>query len=204
MRSNTPSKTFLKIGLTGGIGSGKTTVSKIIEALGFPVFYSDLEAKKLMTNNPNVVAAVKSLFGTEAYANGDLNRTYLAQVVFNNPSLLKALNDIIHPEVRNAFEDFCMKNKTKKLIFNEAAILFETGAYKTFDFNVLVTAREELRIERVAKRDQISENQVRERMNNQWSDDRKLSLADFVIVNDNQELITQVERVVSNLLSKLD
>ena len=196
-------KDFLKIGITGGIGSGKTTVSRIIEELGYPVFYSDIEAKALMTSNAKVIAAVKKLFGEEAYAHGNLNRTHLARVVFDNPSLLKSLNAVIHPEVRLEFESFCERNKAKKLLFNEAAILFETGAYKTFDFNVLVTADANLRIQRVIHRDNVSKNEVLSRMKNQWSDELKRPLADFIIFNNQEELMPQIQDVIESLMKKL-
>lgn len=199
MKSN---KDFIKIGLTGGIGSGKTTVARIIEKLGFPVFYSDLVSKSLMTENASVVKSVIEIFGEQAYANGLLNRAYLAQIVFNNPSLLNALNEIIHPEVRTAYDVFCEKYKHKKLIFNEAAILFETGAYKRFDYNLLVTASEEIRIRRVMERDQLSESQVRARMNNQWSDEKKIPLADFVVFNDEEPLQPQIETIIERILGE--
>lgn len=198
------SSNFLKIGITGGIGSGKTTVSKIIEKLGYPVFYSDLEAKNLMTTSEKIMTMVVELFGAQAYVNGELNRAYLAHVAFNNPSLLQALNQVIHPEVRNLFERFCLKNQHKKLIFNEAAILFETGAYKTFHANVLVTADEALRIERVCKRDHISEEQVKGRMKNQWDDSQKIPLADFVIYNNQEALEPQIERVLNELQNRVE
>jgi dephospho-CoA kinase len=197
MRSN---KDFIKIGLTGGIGSGKTTVAKIIEKLGFPVFYSDLVAKSLMTENDGVVQSVVKIFGEQAYVNGRLNKSFLAQLAFSNPRLLNALNEIIHPEVWNAYSAFCEDNKHKKLIFNEAAILFETGAYKRFDYNVLVTAPEEIRIRRVMERDRLSEVQVKARINNQWSDEKKIPLADFVIFNYDRSLEPQIEFIVQRIM----
>lgn len=192
----------LKIGVTGGIGSGKTTVCKIIEKLGFPVFYSDEEAKDLMLTNATIIDGVKKLFGEAAYQDGALNRPYLAQIVFNNPSLLSALNQVIHPEVRNAFDNFAQQNKYKKLVFNEAAILFETGAYKNFDFTILVSAPIELRVKRVCERDHVSEQDVLKRMQNQWPDENKIPLADFVVHNDQQALQPQIESVINVLLAK--
>lgn len=190
----------IRIGITGGIGSGKSTVCKIIEKLGYPVFYSDLEAKSIMNYNSDVIEKVKLLFGESAYdEHGALNRAHLAQVAFKNPSVLASLNDIIHPAVRIAFENFSLKNSEKKLIFNEAAILFETGAYKRFDFNILVCAEMLRRIKRVCERDNISENQVLERMKNQWSDDQKIPLADFVIYNNDEALQPQVESIIREI-----
>lgn len=192
-----------KIGVTGGIGSGKTTVCKIIEKLGFPVFYSDLEAKNLMLHSATVVSAVKSIFGESAYREGQINRSHLAQIVFNNPSLLNELNQIIHPEVRKAFDAFAQENVNQKLVFNEAAILFETGAYKNFDFTILVSAPIELRVKRVCERDHVSEQDVLKRMQNQWPDENKIPLADFVIHNDQQALKPQIESVINVLLAKV-
>jgi len=190
---------FVKIGITGGIGSGKTTVAKIIEQLGYPVFFSDQEAKKLMVSNEKIKTQVLALFGEQAYSNGSLNRDHLAQVVFNKPDLLNSLNQVIHPEVRNSFDNFCVHNEHKKLIFNEAAILFETGAYKSFNFTILVTANESLRVKRVCLRDNITENQVYERLKNQWKDEVKIPLADFVVFNNGEALQPQIEKIILQL-----
>lgn len=200
MKSN--SKVF-KIGVTGGIGSGKTTICKLIEKQGFPVFYSDLEAKSIMISHETVISKIKELFGENAYQNGDLNRPHLAQVAFNNPSLLHRLNEIVHPVVRESFEKFVLKNVHAKLVFNEAAILFETGAYKNFDFTILITAPEQLRIQRVSERDNITEQQVMDRMKNQWSDEEKKTLADYTIENDEQPLLPQLEKILVDLKGKL-
>jgi dephospho-CoA kinase len=189
-------KRFLKIGVTGGIGSGKSTVCSLIEKFGYPVFYSDLEAKNLMNSNKALMDGIKVLFGNEAYLNGVLNRIHLAKVAFNNQSVLSDLNNLVHPLVRKEFELFCLRNVHKKLIFNEAAILFESGAYKSFDYNILVCANEELRIQRVSERDNVSVSQVKERLKNQWSDDQKVPLADFVVSNNNEALKPQIEQVI--------
>jgi dephospho-CoA kinase len=196
-------QTPFTIGVTGGIGSGKTTVCKIIEKLGFPVFYSDLEAKNLMLHSAHVISAVKHVFGESAYTGGQLNRPHLAQIVFNNPSLLNELNQIIHPEVRKAFDAFVQENVNQKLVFNEAAILFETGAYKNFDFTILVSAPIELRVKRVCERDHVSEKDVVKRIQNQWPDEKKIPLANFVIHNDQQALQPQIESVLNMLLAKV-
>src|SRR5690554_4759958 len=172
-----------KIGLTGGIGSGKSIIGKILEVMDYPVFYSDKEAKLIMTESENVVLKVKQAFGKEAYLEGELNRPYLAKKIFNDESLKATLNQIVHPAVREKFNEWALEEKTE-LVFNEAAILFETGAYKTFDHNVLVTAPEEVRILRVIERDNTSAKEVKERMNNQWKDAAKEKMASFVIQND--------------------
>lgn len=188
-----------KIGLTGGIGAGKSIVAKIFATMGFPVFYSDQAGKQLMSENQYVKQKVVDVFGDDAYKNGKLNRELLAEKIFSNKSLKKELNNIVHPAVRKEFENWC-KKQTSPIVFNEAAILFETGSYKTFDATILVSAPESVRIERVIHRDNTTEAQVRERMRNQWSEKEKRALSDFEIINDNQHLlIPQIEKIVEIL-----
>lgn len=188
-----------KIGITGGIGSGKSIIGKILSIIGFPVFYSDLEAKRIMTRDKNVVAEIKQAFGDEAYINDELNRNFLAEKIFNQPELKNKINAIVHPAVRKAFDDFA-QNQQKSLVFNEAAILFETGGYKSFDATILVVADEDLRIQRVMERDNSTLKSVQERMKNQWSDEKKKSMADFIIEN-NEDclLVPQVEKIIEQL-----
>jgi dephospho-CoA kinase len=193
----------LRIGVTGGIGSGKSTVCKIIESLGYPVFYSDVEGKKALYSNQSVIHKVIALFGPDAYINGVLNTGLISEQVFKNKALLNELNSVIHPVVRSAFEEFAMKENSKRLVFNEAAILFETGAYKNFDFNILVVSPKPVRIQRIIARDQISEKQIIERMGNQWEDTQKIPLADFIIKNsDNADLEDQIRHILKELESK--
>lgn len=177
-----------KIGLTGGIGSGKSIVCDIIKVIGYPVFNSDDEAKLIMTNNTTVVEQVKNVFGDEAYIENTLNRPFLASKIFNDEQLKTALNSIVHPAVRKAFDDWALIQQ-KSLVFNEAAILFETGAYKTFDYTVLVTAPKDIRISRVTNRDNTTIEEVQQRMKNQWEDDVKKELATYIINNDNTTLV---------------
>ncbi len=189
------------IGITGGIGAGKSIVSKIIQSLGFPVFYSDIEAKKITNSHPDVKSGLKTLIGEEVFVNDELNRALLAQHIFSNPETKSAVNALIHPLVRKAFDDFA-KQSNQPLVFNEAAILFETGSYTSFDVTVLVTAPVELRIERVMKRDGVTRQQVLDRMKNQWSDEQKAPLADYLISNDEvRPLLMQVENLLQELLS---
>lgn len=191
---------MLKVGLTGGIGSGKSIVSKVLETLGYAVFNSDLESKRLMNHNQGLIHEITQIFGEEAYQNHELNRAYLARSVFQNPKLREQLNAIVHPATRQAFAEFCDLNHREKVVFNEAAILFETGAYKSFDKLILVTAPEELRIKRVMERDQLSMESVRERIKAQWPDSEKINLADFVLLNDDQRpLLSQIESLLSEL-----
>ena len=189
----------MTIGLTGGIGSGKSTVAAMFEAMGYPVFYSDQAAKAIMGNDPNVREAIIQQFGENAYQNGELNRQWIAQRIFSHPEEKEFINYLVHPLVRNAFSEFA-HNQTSPLVFNEAAILFETGGNFYFDKTILVVAPSELRIARVMKRDACTRENVENRMNNQWTDEQKIPLADHVIVNDDaQPLLQQIEKLVDEL-----
>jgi dephospho-CoA kinase len=189
----------LKIGLTGGIGSGKSLIGKIVENLGYPVYYSDLAAKELVDTDSEIRSQLIGLLGSEVYIVNELNRPFLAQQLFKNDQLRIQVNQIIHPKVRSAFEEWCNRQNSP-YVFNEAAILFETGAYKTMDKNLLVTAPTELRIQRVIERDKMAVQQVEERISKQWSDNEKRALADFIIINDEKEpLIAQIETFLATL-----
>lgn len=191
----------MTIGLTGGIGSGKSTVAKVLESMGYPVFYSDQVAKELMNSDRELQSEITLHFGENAFENGVLNRGYLAERIFSNPEDKAVLNELIHPRVRANFIAFAQSSQSK-LIFNEAAILFETGAYTNFDKTVLVVAPKETRIHRVMKRDNCSQEEVQNRMDNQWSDDRKIALADYVIKNgDTDAVLDQIELTVEALLN---
>lgn len=192
----------LKVGITGGIGSGKTVVCRILESMGYPVFYADLEAKTIMSSHHDVRRFLIERVGEEAYVNGELNRAFLAKRFFSDPELLAEVNKLVHPLVRKSFVDFAKNNETSKLVFNEAAILFETGAFKQFDAIVLVTANEQTRIRRVIHRDGIGESEVIKRMSSQWSDEDKRALTEFEIDNnEDSHLLAQVEQVVVRLLA---
>ena len=188
-----------KIGITGGIGSGKSVVGQILEAMHFPVYYSDQQSKILVDTDLVIREELIKLLGTEVYLDGKLNRPFLTQQLFSNDDLRLKINQIIHPKVREAFTNWVSK-QSSNLVFNEAAILFETGAYKSMDYNILVTAPLELKIARVLKRDNITINEIQERISKQWSDGEKIPLADFVIVNDEvKPLLKQVEAVLNAL-----
>jgi dephospho-CoA kinase len=190
-----------RIGLTGGIGAGKSIVAEILLTMGYPVFFSDKVGKELMISNQDVKNSVSELFGKQAYLNGELNRSWIAKKIFKENTLKEKLNAIIHPAVRKSFDEWASQQKSP-LVFNEAAILFETGSYTSFDATILVTADEEVRIERTMKRDNISREQVISRIKNQWSDEKKKTLADELIVNDkNTLLIPQVELILKHLLT---
>lgn len=176
------------IGITGGIGSGKSIIGHILSTMGYPVYYSDQEAKWLMDNDPELRKELIAVFGEKAYINNELNRPFLAEKIFTSPELKEKINQIVHPRVRQRFKDFVV-NANSPLVFNEAAILFETGGYKDFDATILVVADKETRIQRVMKRDKISREQVEARMNNQWTDEQKLKLASHVIYNNDGDLL---------------
>lgn len=193
---------MLKIGITGGIGSGKTFICHILEKLGYTVFYSDMEAKKLMNENKHIIEKIKKLLGNEAYLNGIIDKSFIAQKIFETPTLRNELNSIVHPEVYLAFDNWC-KSQTNKLVFNESALLFETESYKRFDKTILITADISIKIERIKKRDQLDEIEIKRRINSQLSDEIKLKLADFVIENNEEKLLfPQLIKCINELEEK--
>ena len=180
---------MLKIGITGGIGSGKSTVCRIFEVLGIPVFYADAVAKNLMTEDTVLKQGIIAQFGPESYLpNGSLNRPHLASIVFNQQKELEKLNALVHPAVFRAFDTWAAQQKAPYVI-KEAALLFESGSYQMCDQNILVTAPENLKIERIMKRDGISQAEVEARMAKQMSDEEKKPLANLLLVNDEQQLL---------------
>ncbi|MBA4409483.1 MAG: dephospho-CoA kinase [Bacteroidota bacterium] len=180
---------MIKVGITGGIGSGKSTVCKVFRVLGIPVFEADSTAKQLMNTDPSLREQLIQLFGTAVYLpNLTIDRKYLAGIVFSNASLLRKLNEIVHPAVRKSFNEWCLIQHSPYVI-HEAAILFESGFYKLMDKTIAVVTDETERIDRVVKRDYITVEMVRQRIKNQWNDEQRIKLADFVIGNNNNELI---------------
>jgi dephospho-CoA kinase len=189
----------LNIGITGGIGSGKSTVCRIFECLGLPVYYADDRARFLTNSLPAIHALISEVFGPVFTAGGTLDREKMAGLVFSDPLKLEQLNNIVHLFVK---EDYIAWRSCQDApaTLSEAAIYFETGRYKDFDKMILVTAPEQLRIERVTGRSGIPAEEVLRRMANQWSDDRKIPLADFIIVNDEREsLVRQVMAITEAL-----
>lgn len=192
----------LKIGITGGIGSGKTTVCKVFELLGIPVFYADEEAKSLMVKDELLVSKIKSALGEEAYSDKNtLNRKHIASLVFNNPEKLAQLNSLVHPAVFKAFDVWVLQ-QSSPYVLKEAALLFESDSYKLNDKNILVSCPLDLRINRVKKRDQITKEKVLERIANQFPEEQKLALADFQIQNNEQEFIIPQVLQLHNLFMK--
>lgn len=187
------------IGLTGGIGSGKTMVAQYIQSQGIPVYIADEEAKKVM-NTPEVVAEVAKTFGNDVIENGSVNRQKLAQLVFNSPEKLKQLNEIIHPRVKQDFDNWVEKHHNFPFVVKEAAILFESGSYQFCDKIITVTAPLTVRLQRVMERDSVTRDQVLARMQNQWDDEKKVALSDFVIQN---ICIEDTKSQVDNILKTL-
>lgn len=179
---------MLKIGLTGGIGSGKSTVAKIFETLGIPVYYADAEAKRLMNSSETLKKVIRQNFGEATYENDQLNRKYLAGIVFNNPEKLELLNALIHPVTINDAEQW-MQQQSAPYSIKEAALLFESGATENLDFIVGVYAPQALRIKRVMKRDGLTADEIMKRINRQVNEEMKMKLCDFVITNNEQELL---------------
>lgn len=183
------------IGLTGGIGSGKSTFLSWFSDQGIPIFESDKVAKELL--NTSLKPLIRQQFGNKLYKKGHLDTQALASLVFENNSLLKKLNTIVHPAVADAFELFIKTNNQARLVVKEAAILFETGAYKRCDFTILICAPKEARIARVMQRDSVSREAVLNRMRKQWLDSKKRPLADAIIENkDLQTALKQLESLV--------
>jgi dephospho-CoA kinase len=194
---------MLKIGITGGIGSGKTTVAKVFELLDIPVFYADDMAKKLMVEDQILIQQIKTEFGEEAYfSDQTLNRKYISNLVFNNPNQLEKLNSFVHPAVFRAF-DVWYSQQNAPYVLKEAALLFETNSYKQNHFNILVSCPLLLRIERVMKRDLVTKEQVLKRIAAQLPEETKQALADFQVQNNEQEfIITQVLKIHEALIKK--
>jgi len=179
-----------KIGITGCIGSGKSTVSKIFAQLGVPVYDADSRAKVLMVSSPEIIIGVKKIFGNESYhTDGSLNRKFISDKAFHQNDLLQQLNSIVHPAVFKDFEDWCKTHESKPYIIKEAALMFESDSHKQLQEIIVVTAPEELRINRTILRDGILKEEVLSRMKNQFSEVEKLNHADFEIKNNEKELL---------------
>jgi len=194
---------MLKVGITGNIGGGKTTVSKVFEILGVPVFYADDAAKKVMTEDKALVSDLKEAFGEAAYfEDGSLNRKHIAGIVFNDENELARLNALVHPAVFRAFDNWAAQIKDAPYVMKEAALLFESSSYQMCDKTVMVTAPLEMRINRVMQRDGFARAEILARDARQFTEEKKVALADFVIRNDDTELvIPQVLKLHEQFLS---
>ena len=196
---------MITVGVTGGIGSGKTTVCRLFEKMDIPVYYADIEAKKLMNSDRQLKRKIKELLGKDAYyRNGRLNRKKVASIVFNDKEKLEKLNAIVHPAVEAHGKAWFGKQKTKYAI-KEAALLVENGSYKRLDYLIVVTAPVEMRIKRVVRRDKSSYNDVKLRIENQLPEIQKKKVADFIIDNSGEvSLISQVWRIHRTLMEEVE
>ncbi|MCL4128034.1 UNVERIFIED_CONTAM: hypothetical protein GTU68_041799 [Idotea baltica] len=192
---------MLKVGITGNIGSGKTFVCKIFEAINIPIYYADDRAKYLMQHDPKLIKKIKYLFGPQVYVDGMLNRGYLANIVFNDKEKLNQLNKIVHPAIR-VDGDRWFDQQEGHYAIKEAALLVETGGYHLLDALIVVTAPESLRIERVMQRDSVTEEQVSARIKNQLSEAEKTKVATYIVKNNGQEaLIPQIYDIHQRLIN---
>ena len=193
---------MLKIGLTGGIGSGKSTVARIFEVLSIPVYYADEAAKRLMNEDEELKAQIVILLGDEAYSGGKLDRNYIASVVFHDPVKMEKLNSLVHPATINDANRW-FSQQTAPYAIKEAALIFESGAQDLLDFVIGVYTPAAIRIERVIQRDHISREEILSRMKNQLEEDTKMGLCNFVITNDEKQLvIPQVMAIHENLITQ--
>ena len=178
----------LRIGLTGGIGSGKSTVAGIFKVLGIPVFDADAAAKKIMETDPALRQSIIEIFGAETYKDGHLNRKYLSSIVFNDPDQLGMLNSLVHPATIAAADDWAIR-QTAPYILKEAAIFFESGSAAGLTYMIGVSAPEDIRVKRVMERDKVPAEEVVKRMERQIQEDVKMRLCDYVIMNDDRQLV---------------
>lgn len=190
------------VGVTGGIGSGKSTVVNMFEQLGVPIYVADIKAKKLMHESKQLKDKIIDFLGQESYKDNKLNRQFIAKEIFNDAEKLKRFNAIVHPAVHADFKKWKadLENNKNAYCIYEAAILFESNRQNICDYTLLVTAPKEVRIRRVIERDHIKKNDVLERMNNQWSDERKKKLADFIIHNIDLDKTKQKVNEIHNFL----
>ena len=189
------------IGLTGGIGSGKTRVVKVFSDLGVPCYIADNAAKELMAKQASLIKQIKDLFGAKAYNTQGLNRAYIGAIVFSDLQKLQALNAIVHPAVAKDFSLWLALQKAPYVI-KEVAILFETGGYKAVDQTLLITAPKEVRLQRAMQRDQVAKEVILSRMNHQWEDEQRIPLADHIINNDIwEETLKEIKRLHTYFLS---
>ena len=184
---------MIKLGITGGIGSGKSTVSQIFSLSGVPVYIADIESKRLVATSPTIRKKLINLFGEELYSGGVLNKPLLASHIFNDKKKLETVNAIIHPEVERDFIEWVKKHAQCDIVAHEAAILFESGFNRMMDKVLMVYTPLDIRIERTMLRDNLPKEKVMERIQNQMSDEEKSKLSDFVIVNDNTKSLIEQE-----------
>ncbi|WP_242085083.1 dephospho-CoA kinase [Aestuariivivens sediminis] len=192
------------VGLTGGIGSGKTTVANVFKALGVPIYIADEEAKRLMNTSKVIKRKLIALFGEEAYRDGKLNKSFLAKVIFNDRSHLEQMNAIVHPKVARHFKKWVLKQQNSPYVIKEVAILFENDGHKACDYVITVTAPKELKIKRLLNREENSIKRIEAIMRNQWDDNERVPLSDFVIENiDLENTKEQVLKIHKEITQKI-
>jgi len=197
-------KAGIKLGITGGIGSGKTSVCRVFKVLGIPVFSTDPEAREIMENDSGIIKRINSIAGRDLYKNGTLDRKQLASLIFNDSILLKKVNSLVHPVVFDHFKRWEMEQEAPYVII-EAAILFESGASKLVDKVATVVAPIEERLERVMHRNNLSREQILDRMRNQMDDETRIKLADYLIYNsENDMIIPAILKIHEDLLTYID
>jgi dephospho-CoA kinase len=193
---------MIKIAITGGIGSGKSTICKIVESLSFPVYYSDSRAKDLINSSPTIIKKLKELFGNDIYINKQINKSKLASIIFSSKNYLEKVNSIIHPEVEIDFHKWASAQKSS-MVFKESAIIFESKQEKDFDYIICVSADIHTRIERVKKRDNSSSKDIMQRISKQLPQEHIASLSDFVIDNSGKKsLLSQIDGILSSIKEK--
>jgi dephospho-CoA kinase len=192
---------MVKVGLTGGIGSGKTTVSNFLLEYGIPVYNSDSQGKKLMNTNLELINDIVNIFGESVYNNGVLNTNLLSSIVFSDPEKIKQLNNLVHPKVAEDFNQWVGKNNNQPILIKEAAILIESGAYLNMDKIILIISKKSNRINRVSKRDNSDFESIEKRINFQLTDDEKIQYADYIIENNSSldDLKHEVLRVINEI-----
>lgn len=195
---------MLKAGITGGIGSGKSTIAGIFHALGVPVFYSDAEAAKIVQADAHIIKSLKELLGQDIYdRDGNLDRKKMSELIFKDARLLQKINTLIHPAVFSAFDAWCAERKNFPYVMKEAAILFESGSHKGLDYVITVFSPEQMRIERVKESRGLVARQIHSIIKKQWSEEEKIKKADFVIYNNEEEpVIPQVLKLHKKFLDE--
>lgn len=190
------------VGLTGGIGSGKSTVARIFIEIGVPVYFAD-DAGKLVMTDQDVIQKIRNAFGDSVITDNSIDRKKLSQIVFNSPEQLQLLNQIVHPAVANHFVNWLNQHQLEPIIIKEAAILFESGTHVNCDSVITVIASEAIRIKRVMERDSVTEEEVNARIRNQWTDEQRIKESDFIIYNNgNEDLKNQVFEIYNKLLAR--
>lgn len=195
---------WFKLGITGGIGSGKTSVCKVFDVMGIPVFSADREARKIMDNDSKIISGIHSITGKDLYVNGSLNRMELAKIIFNDRTILEKVNSLVHPVVVDYFRNW-VSDQSSSYVIMEAAILFESGASKLVNKVATVVAPVAERMERVIRRNKLSREQVIERMRNQMDDDARIKLSDYIIYNsENDMIIPAIMKIHDEILTTIN